>query len=410
MKKYISLEEAQSLLLEYCQPIGGEYVELPEAFGRIIRADIKAEEDIPPFTRSPLDGYAFIAEDTVNADRQNPVSLRVLEEVPAGYTASQKVVSGTTIKVMTGAPIPEGANAVEKYENIEVVGNKIKIFSSFKAQENTIAAGEDVKKGQVVVKIGTKITPPITGLLASLGINNVPVYKQPRAALVSTGDELIDADIAAPLKPGKIRNSTRVTLQGYLKDIGVEPVVIGTAKDKAEEVAFLIQQGLSKADMVITTGGVSVGDYDVVAEALNSIGAEIIFWKIDIKPGMPTMVAVKDGKIILGLSGNPASGLVVFQLLGIPFIRKMAGQSKYSLPKIEAVLQQEFRKPSPKRRFLRGKLVLENGVVNVKLTGSQGNAILSSMVGCNVLVEIPAGSEPLGIGKKVIAYLVDKID
>lgn len=407
MKQNISLEEAQKLLFEHCKS-AQEEVNLSDVLGRVLAQDVRAEENIPHFDRSPLDGYAFAATDTEEALKLNPTILEVIEEVPAGYTATKEVIKGTAIKVMTGAPIPEGADAVEKYEKIERIDNKIKIFSSFKPGQNTIKAGEDVKIGDKVVSDGVVLSPPEIGLLASLGIYKVPVYRQPKVALVSTGDELID--VTEVLKPGKIRNSNRYSLEGYCREAGAEPVVIGTAKDKVSEVAELIEQGLEKADMVITTGGVSVGDYDVVADAVKSIGAEIVFSKIDIKPGMPTMAAVKKGKIILGLSGNPASSLVVFQLIGIPFIRKMAGQSKYTLQKIEAVLLQEFIKASPKRRFLRGRLVLENGKVNVKFTGSQGNAILSSMVGSNVLIDVPAGSGPLKVGEKITTFLVDKID
>lgn len=406
MRQNISLEEAWGILANNCRQTEIEYVNLSDALGRVIAQDIIAEENIPPFDRSPLDGYAFVAGDTEKATKKNPVVLEVIEEVPAGYTATKKVVSGTAIKVMTGAPIPEGANAVEKYEKIERKDNIIKIFSSFKAGQNIINAGEDLKKGQQFINKGILLTPPVIGLLASLGIDRVPVHKQARVALVSTGDELVD--VSEPLRPGKIRNSNVYSLQGYCKEAGAKPLIIGTARDRVAEVAELIQEGLEKADMVITTGGVSVGDYDVVIDAVKSIGADILFWKIDIKPGMPTMVALKDGKIILGLSGNPASGLVVFQLLGIPFIRKMAGLEQYALPQIEVVLQQGFAKDSPKRRFLRGKLALEDGIVGVKLTGSQGNAILSSMVDCNVLVEIPAGSKAQKAGAKLTAHIVDE--
>lgn len=408
MKKNISLEEAQSLLLGRCQLTKKEYVSLPDSLDRVISEDIKAEENIPPFDRSPLDGYAFRAEDTEKAGRQNPVTLEVIEEVPAGYAAKKKIVAGTAIKVMTGAPIPEGADAVEKYENTQRNRNFVKIFSSFKSGENIILAGEDVVKGEVVAGRGMVVTPPVIGLLASLGICEVPVFKRPKVAIVSTGDELLD--ISEPLQPGKIRNSNRYSLEAYIKDIGAEPVIIGTAKDKTEEAAELIAKGIEVADMVITTGGVSVGDYDVVQDAVECIGAETLFWKIDIKPGSPTLAAVKDGKVILGLSGNPASALVVFQLLGSPFIKKMAGRTRYLPEKIEAVLKEDFRKPSPKRRFLRGKLLIENGTAFIKLTGDQGNVVLRSMVGCNALAEVPEGSGPLKAGEKLNTYLVDKIE
>jgi len=178
-------------------------------------------------------------------------------------------------------------------------------------------------------------------------------------------------------------------------------------KDRKEQVAAKIEQGLAKADMVITTGGVSVGDYDVVKEALELLGAEILYWKIDIKPGSATLAAHKDGKLIIGLSGNPAAAMVIFQLLVLPVIKKMAGRATYANEKIEVILKKDFRKESPRRRFLRGMLVLENGFTYMQTIGGQGNGVLSSMVGCNLLAEIPAGSGPVKSGEKLTAYLVD---
>jgi len=242
-------------------------------------------------------------------------------------------------------------------------------------------------------------------LLAALGLTEIVVFKRPRIAIISTGNELLD--VSEPLLPGKIRNSNSYTLQGYLQTCGLEPVVIGIARDKKEEVAAKVEEGLAKADMVITTGGVSVGDYDVVKDALEMLGAEILYWQIDIKPGSATLAAQKDGKLIIGLSGNPAAAMVVLQLLVLPIIKKMAGRSAYANKKIEVILKEDFRKASPRRRFLRGTLVFENGLTYMRTTGGQGNAVLSSLIGCNLLAEIPAGSGPIQRGEKLTAYLVD---
>jgi molybdopterin molybdotransferase len=242
------------------------------------------------------------------------------------------------------------------------------------------------------------------GLLAALGIPVVPVYKRPLVAVISTGDEL--RDVSEPLTPGKIRNSNSYTLQGYIRSIGAEPVVIGMCQDRAEEVAALIEQGLDRADLVITTGGVSVGDYDVVRHAVDYLGAETLYWKIDIKPGSPSLAAIKNGKLILGLSGNPAAAMVTFQLVVAPFIKKMTGRLDYLTPKIEVLLKEDFKKPSPLRRFLRGKLVLEGGAAFMEMTGGQGNGVLSSMEGCNLLAEIPEKSGPVKAGQKLTAYLI----
>lgn len=405
MRANISLEEAQSLLFDHCPLMQRKNLGLRDTLGRVLGKDVKAGESIPPFARSAYDGYAFRAEDSNNATGANPITLEVLEEVPAGHVAKNKVVAGKAIKILTGAPIPAGANAVIKYEETELRDNLVAIFHPLQAGDNVIPAGEDVAQGEIIAAAGTVITPPLLGLMAALGIIVVPVYKLPRIALVSTGDELLD--IHEPLLPGKIRNSNCYTLQAYLRSVGAKPVVIGTARDKAPEVASLLEQGLQTADMVITTGGVSVGDYDVVRKAVELIGAETLYWKIDIKPGSPTLAAVKDGKVILGLSGNPAAAMVIFQLLAIPYIKKMAGRVNYLNQQLEVVLRNGFRKASPIRRFLRGRLVFQDGLTCIDTTGKQANGVLRSLIGCDVLAEIPGGSGPVPAGEKLQAYLLD---
>jgi len=405
MRENVSLEDAQNLLLNISKPMGEEKISIDEALNRIIAQDIIAKENIPHFARSAYDGYAFKAGDTRVASKDQPVVLQVLEEIPAGYQPVKEIVSGTASKVMTGAPIPQGADTVINYEVTERVGSELSLFATYKVGANIIPAGEDIKKGQLVAAKGAMITPPVIGLLASLGISEVPVFKKPFVSVVSTGDELINID--EPLKPAKIRNSNAYSLQAYLQDLGAAARIVGTAKDRVGEVKDYIVRGLAEAEMVITTGGISVGDYDVVEEALAALGAELVFRQIEIKPGSPTLAAIKDGKVILCLSGNPASALVVFQLLGAPVIRKMSGKTGYLADKISVELMEPFPKKSPKRRFLRGILILEGGKVGVKLTGAQGNSVLSSMVGCNLLVDVPAGSGSLAIGTRLIANLVE---
>lgn len=404
MKFNIPLEEAQGIILERCRPVGAELVHLTEALGRVLAKDIKAEENIPPFPRSPYDGYAFRAEDTAGVSESNPVILEVIEEVPAGYAPSKQVVSGKAVKILTGAPIPEGADAVTKYEETKIDGTNVAISTSFKSGENIVPAGEDVREGEMIACKGTMLTPPLIGLMSSLGLSEIEVYKRPRIAIISTGDELLD--ITEPLSPGKIRNSNAYTLAAYCKELGAEPLIMGTVKDKKDEAAKLITEGLKEADLVITTGGVSVGDYDVVGDAVAETGAETLFWKIEIKPGSPSLAAVKDGKLILALSGSPAAAMVIYQLAGIPLIKKLAGWTEVFHPQIEVILKSGFRKASPRRRFLRGRLIIENGTAYMEITGGQGNGVLRSLIDCDILAEIPAGSGPLKAGERLKAYLL----
>ena len=344
----IALEEAQSLILERCQPVGTEYVHLNHALSRILARDIKAQENIPPFARSPYDGYAFRAEDTVGVSKANPVTLEVIEEVPAGYTPQKKVTVGKAVKILTGAPIPEGADAVTKYEETGINDEFVEIYSSFKPGENIVPAGEDVAEEEIIANQGTLVSPPIIGLMSALGITEVEVYKRPRIAIISTGDELID--ISEPLSPGKIRNSNAYTLAAYCRGLGADPVILGIVSDRAAEIAQLIEQGLKEADLVITTGGVSVGDYDVVGDSVEAVGAQILFWKIEIKPGSPCLAAVKNGKLILGLSGSPAAAMVIYQLVGILIIKKLAGWSQICHKRTEVILRKDYRKASPRDR------------------------------------------------------------
>lgn len=404
MQNNISLEEAQSMLLDYIGYLKEEVLPLNNSIGKVLSKDIQAQENIPPFNRSPYDGYAFRSKDTEKASAQQPVILKVIEHVAAGYVAQKEVSPGTAIKVMTGAPMPVGADVVIKYEDVMREGDYIKIFTKQESGSNIILAGEDLKRGDLIASDKTVLTPALIGLLASVGVSDVPVYQKPKIAIISTGDELVD--VKESLRPGKIRNSNSYVLEAACQELGVEPLVMGNVVDKKEEVAAQITKGLEKADMVITTGGVSVGDYDVVKDALLSIGAEVLFWKINIKPGQPTLAAIKGNKVILGLSGNPASALTVFQLLGIPLLKKLSGRANYLPERIKAVLANGFKKASPKRRFLRGKLVIKEGTAQVELTEIQGNAILRSMVGCNSLVDIASGSGPLKAGDEVTAHIV----
>ncbi|NLO98579.1 MAG: molybdopterin molybdotransferase MoeA [Peptococcaceae bacterium] len=405
MKTNISLEEAQAILLDKAINIGQNNNNLTDTLGRTLSKDIIAQENVPPFPRSPYDGYAFRSADTMSASDDNPVILDVIEEVPAGYTAKNCINSGQAIKILTGAPIPEGADAVCKFEETSIKDNKVALYKYYKPQEGIVPAGEDIAKGTLIASKGTVVTPPLMGMLAALGISVVPVFKRPLIAIGSTGDEL--CDVSETLAPGKIRNSNSYTLQGYIRSIGAEPIVIGMCQDRIEDVASLIEQGLERADLVLTTGGVSVGDYDVVRHAVDYLQAEILFWKVDIKPGSPILAAVKNDKLIIGLSGNPAAAMVTFQLLVVPLIKKIMGRQDYLHPQIDVILKDDFPKASPRRRFLRGKLVMENGIAYMEVTGGQGNGVLSSLEGCNLLAEIPAQSGPIQAGKKLKAYIIN---
>lgn len=405
MRTKVQLEEAQAMLLEKAQAGREGYVSLFEAVGRVLSKDIEANVNLPPFNKSPLDGYAVNAKGTEHASQSEPAQLTVSEEIRAGFVPTQEVTPGTAIKVMTGAPIPKGANAVIRYEDVQREGSLVKIFWPLKADSNIIIAGEDVAKGEKLAKRGDLLTPALVGLLAGTGIYEVPVFEKVKIAIASTGDEL--AEPGAALLPGKIYNSNLYALHAFCTKLGAHPIALENLPDEREVTAKRIFQALDKADLVITTGGVSVGDYDVVMDALKLMGAKIIFWQVNMKPGSPVVAAEFNNKLIIGLSGNPAAAFITFELLVVPVIRQMLGLGRKLPVHKTAVLTEDFTKASPQRRFIRGLVSGQNGINYIKLTGAQSNGVLKSLVNCNALIDVPAGSGPLAAGQHVSILMTE---
>ncbi|MDD4601241.1 Molybdopterin molybdenumtransferase [bioreactor metagenome] len=407
MKTGLSLEEAQSLLLSQAAAVPTEQLALTQACGRVTGKDIASAENVPPFDRSPLDGYAMQAADMQGAGAECPIQLSVIEEIRAGFTAQKKVTPGTAIKVMTGAPIPEGADVVIRYEDVKREKDSLFIFHELNKGNNIVPAGEDVSKDEVIVRQGERLTAPRIGLLAAIGKAAIPAFNKVKVALISTGDELVDP--SEQLQVGKIHNSNVHSLGARCQQLGAEPLYFGIVPDEKDVTAERMRQALKKADLVITTGGVSVGDFDVVPATLKQIGADVLFWKVKMKPGSPVIAAQKDGKLLIGLSGNPAAALITFDLLVVPVIKKMMGLCQQLPMKITAVLANDFAKESPQRRFLRGKLEISYPTNRIRLTGNQQNGVLKSMIDCDVLIDVPAGSGPLMAGQKVTAVMMENV-
>lgn len=397
-------EQARELLLSVTKAVGTENIPLSVSSGRILAEDINAGENVPPFDRSPYDGYALRALDTSFASKDAPVTLRILEEVPAGAVPTKALTGGTATKILTGAPIPEGADAVIMYEKTEFDAETVKIFSPVKKGSNIVYAGEDVKKGARLVGTGTVIDPGAAGTLAAQGIFTPLVYKKPRVAILSTGSELVDADEAAG--KGKIRNSNRYVLEAALSRLGCETVYLGIAGDSVDGILALIEKGLEDCDALISTGGVSAGDYDLTPAAMEAAGAEMLIRGTAMKPGMACAYAICRGKMIFGLSGNPASALTSFYAVAMPALKKLCSRSDFLPEEISTVLASGFDKKSPTTRFLRGHLELKNGIAGLNLPKDQGNVVLSSTIGCNAMAIIPAGSGPVEAGEVLKGFLI----
>jgi len=396
MQGLTPLHEAQKTVFEATKTLGLEKVSLLDAFGRVLGEDIIAARDNPPWDNSAMDGFAVRWEDIKQEHAiTKPVALKVIEDVPAGTVATRTVGPGQAIRIMTGAPIPKGADTVVKVEETEPSENTVKIFKEVERGSNIRPQGEDVKKGDCIIAKGTQIRPAEAGMLAILAKSFVLVYQRPRVAILSTGDELADLD--ERFDDDKIINSNSYGTAAAVQEAGGIPILLGIAKDQPAALKEKISHGLN-ADILVLSGGVSMGDYDFTKAVFKDLGAEMNFWKLAIRPGQPLAFGKIQGKLAFGLPGNPVSSMVTFEQLVRPAMLKMGGHRSYGRPVVQAVFQEKFSKRTDRRHFLRGILSRENNVLTVRTTGDQGSGILTSMVKANGLIDVPEEVERLSPG------------
>jgi molybdopterin molybdotransferase len=401
----IAVEEALDKILSHIQLLGSEKVSILEALGRVIAEDIYANRDIPPLDNSEMDGYAVRSEGIRNADQNHPARLEVIEDLPAGFISTRTVGRGEAIRIMTGAPIPRGADTVIPVEYTKKQDRFVAIFKAVLPGENIRRAGEDVKKGERVISSGDLIHPAEVGMLVSVGRSFVSVYQRPMVAILCTGEELVDVD--GDLDEGKIVSSNSYTLAAQVRDCGAIPVQLGIARDRKEEIKEKLLQGL-RADVLISSAGVSVGDYDFVKDVLNDLGMEMVFWKVAMKPGKPLAFGTIEGKPVFGLPGNPVSSMVSFEQFVRPSLLKMMGHRQIFRPVIEAILKEDIHKEPGRRHFVGAFVIFEGDHYFVTITGAQGSGILRSMVTANGLVVIPEDREIVRAGEKVKVQLLDR--
>ena len=397
-----SWTEARDLLLSRVHPVETEEIPLDACAGRVLAFDLRAEEDVPPFDRSAYDGYAFRAEDVAEAAKERPVTLTITETVAAGSVPALPVLSGQAAHVMTGAPIPEGADCVINFERTAFTAETVTLFAPMKPGDNIVRRGEDVAAGSLLAPCGTVIDAGLAGTLAAQGIARVRVYRQPVVGVISTGSEVVEAD--QPQPQGKIRNANRASFTALLRREGCRVRYLGLAGDEAEAIRSRIAEGLRDCDLVLLTGGVSVGDWDVTPEAMERAGAEILLRGVAMKPGMACAYGLSDGKLVLGLSGNPASSLTNFCVCALPALRRLCGRADALPQPIRARLLRDFKKKSPSDRFLRGRLALAEGMVGFDASADQGNIVLSSTIGCSAFLLIPGGSGPMAAGTELKGF------
>lgn len=396
MKSFITLEEAIEVLDRNIEKLEIEKISLVEGITRRIAEDICANIDNPPFNKSAMDGYAIKVDASYEANK----SLEVIDTVYAGHVSKKSITAGTAIKIMTGAMIPEGANAVIKQEDVNRINDFIVLNKTIKENENICFKGEDIKRGGVLIKKNKKINYGDLGILASAGINQINVYKKPKIALITTGDEVLDID--TKLTPGKIYNSNKYSLLGRVEELGLDVNYIEHEPDDLNEIGKRIKEATKCSDLVLTTGGVSVGEKDLINEAIKLIGGEILFWKVLIKPGSAVLCSKVNGSIVISLSGNPTAMLTTFELLVKSSLEKLAGEEKVNVKKEKATLINDFNKESNQRRFLRGMVINdENGQKVIITQVKSGNGILSSVINSNCLIDIPKGNNGIKSGNIV---------
>lgn len=401
----IPLEKALELILDNIIVLGLEKVDLISSLGRVIGEDIYASRAIPPWDNSAMDGYAVKYKDIDSVSSQKPEFLTVVENLAAGYHSDRILKNGEAIKIMTGAPIPSGADTVVMVEDTEQEGSRVKIFISPKSGENTRKAGEDVKKGDLVISRDSLIGPAEVGMMASLGRSFIHVFQKPQVAILSTGDELVDVD--GKTGRDKIINSNSYTLATQTKECGAIAIQLGIAQDRKEDLEKKLGQGI-RADMIISSGGVSVGDYDFVKDVLKKMGMEMKFWNVAMKPGKPLAFGTIFGKPTFGLPGNPVSSMISFEQFVRPALLKMLGHKKIYRPVVDAIITENIEKKTGRKNFIRARLTSRNGAYHVNSTGEQGSGILLSMVKANGLIILPEETSRVRAGETVKVQLLDK--
>ena len=404
MLRNISADDACKTLYDIPVTRKTETVAINKALFRVVSEKVLAKMPVPPFDRSPYDGYAFRGEDTLGATRAEPVVLKITEDIPAGTFPQFEITSGYAAKILTGAPIPAGADSTIKYELTEYSNSDVKIITPVTPNTDIVHAGSDVKPGDEIAPQGAVLTAPVISSLANQGFTNVQVFKQPVITVISTGSELCEA--GEELRPAAIYNSNVHTLTAYLSGVGAEVVNGGIAPDDPLVIAARIDRALKVSDMVITTGGASVGDYDWAVESMEQLEAKILFWKTNLRPGGAIVTAVKNGKVILGLSGNPGAAVTGLFRIAMPYIKKLCGMTDCFFPEINVMLKEAYKKDSPKLRILRGRLEIIDSRAYFTESNSQGSEAISSFTGCDLLGEIPMGSPPLPAGTIIKAYMI----
>ena len=402
----IEPESALRLILEKADRLPAEKRRLETVYGSVLAEEIVAEHDMPPFDNSAMDGYAVLASDITSAAPDNPVALKLVEEQPAGKATDVAVSPGTAIKIMTGAPVPAGADTVVQVEKTTEEPGGVRTAAALRRGSNVRLAGEELTAGSTALTAGTVVDHVIIGVLASLGYAKTSVYREPVVAIIGTGNELVPVE--EPLRPGKIRDSNSYALTAQAAATGVPAKRMGVAGDTREEVTQLVKTALETADIVVTSGGVSVGDYDYVKDVIEDLGGKLHFWGVKQEPGKPLAFWTIGDKLVFGLPGNPSASLISFEEYVRPAILKMTGRTKLFRPVVQAKLTHDFKKKPGRHQFVGALVTKVNGEYEWAVNGRQGSGMLRSITGANGIAVIPADATELSAGDRVEVQMINR--
>ena len=399
--EHLQVSEAQRVVIESVVVFDAEQVNLEQALGRVLAEEIFANRDQPPYDISAMDGYALRSADLTSL----PATLDIVEDIKAGDMPNKTLEPGQCARIMTGAPVPQGADAVIRVEDTEALpGNLVQINQKVKPGNDIRRLGENMFNGEVVLNPGTEITPGVIGVLATVKRAQVQVYGRPSVAILSTGNELEGLD--EPVDPNKIPNSNSYALMAQAQALGIEPVLLGIARDDPDELERYLRRGL-EYDVLLVSGGTSVGVHDYVRPTIEALGAEMLFWRVAMKPGHPVAFGKVGEKIIFGLPGNPVSSMVCFEEFVAPALRRMMGHARTHRRTIEARLTHNVKHQPGRTEFIRVMLAKEQGGYTATSTGAQGSGMLLSMARADGLAVLPADCNGLAAGSSVTVQLLD---
>ena len=401
MEKYLKVSEAQQIIIDAVGTMGVESVALAQSLGRVLGEDVRANRDQPPYDVSAMDGYALRSADVGNV----PVTLAVSEDIKAGDMPSKTVQAGQCARIMTGAPVPQGADAVLRVEDTQALSDgRVQINCSVKIGNDIRYRGESMRDGAVVLTAGTEIVPGVVGMLAMVKAANIKVYRQPRVAILSTGDELEGLNDA--FDANKIPDANSYALMAQVQALGIQPVLLGIARDDPDELRCHLQTGL-QYDALLVSGGTSVGVHDYVRPTLEALGVKMKFWRVSMKPGHPMAFGSTDKTFVFGLPGNPVSSMVCFEQFVLPALRRMMGCPRLHRRTLAARLTHDVKHKHSRTEFVRVTLRSEEGGYAATSTGAQGSGILPSMAKADGLLVVPASGQGLAAGQQVLVQLLD---